>query len=166
MNPDDRTILEQRAARLAQPISEIRASDVELFEFAIGRDRYGIAITEVAGVFRPGSMGILPGATGSLIGITSWHGLMLRVIDLKRSHGESIAGLDDRSWVVVVGTGQRSLGLLVSRVDGPRRTNDDIQMPSEGLASDRRFLLGTTSDGLQVLDSAALLAAYADGANQ
>ena len=159
----EQELLERRAAELARPTITPVHAGLEVLEFAIDRDRYAFALHEVAGIFRLDALGVLPGAKDPLLGIASWRGSMLRILDLRSMSQGRAGGLDDRSWVVAVGNSRPDFGLLVSHVLGPRRIPDDVGEPPDGLATDRRYLFGVSPDGLQVLNPAAIHAAFAQG---
>lgn len=170
----DREVLEQRARALARPRDEQHAlsedgNALALFE----RDGtvYGIArsaVFEVARVLAPTP---LPRSALYWLGVTSLHGELLALFDLPVLLGgmpapsgavrsiddENVDEAADRKLVLVLGTGRRELAVLVDAVREPRAVREQLAAAPDPEHGGSRIVLGTTDDGVRVLDARALL---------
>ena len=52
--------------------------------FTLGRERFGIALGAIRGVFEPEVLRTVPGAPDEVPGVAAWRGRVLTVVDLAR----------------------------------------------------------------------------------
>ena len=155
-----RATLEERArllARVPKPASS--GASMEVLTFAVGRERWAIATRWVRTVMRLTSLTRVSGAPPLLVGITSFRGEVLPVVDLRRVLSDVEPGLADLSRVVVLGVERAELGLLVDEVLAITSLELEhlrpLELPSRPLTE--RCVRGVTEAAMVVLDGAALL---------
>jgi purine-binding chemotaxis protein CheW len=156
-----RTILDERARRLARPAEEPRAAEtlLDLLGFIMAGESYAIETSFVREVLRLSHFTPLPGVPDFVVGVTNLRGEILPVFDLRIFLGLPPKGLSDRSRVIVCGDAKNGLGILADAVA-------DVLQLSVSEFLDEPVILGTragdcvkgvTRSSLIVLDGAALL---------
>lgn len=160
------SVLEQRAARLAQPlIPETESGSTDLITFRLGRETCAIDARVVLNVFRLAGLARLPGAAVPVYGVTLWRGEIMTVLDLRPLLGLSTVALSDLGRVIVVGKSRATFGFLVDSVSGVRPTlPTEIHPPSGKPGSNEGLVRGITSDAVLVLDAEQLLRLAQSGA--
>lgn len=161
-----RTILEQRAARLAEPrVREAEAGSVDLIMFRLGQESCAVEAAIVLNVFRLLGLARLPGAAAPVYGVTLWRGEIITVLDLRALLGQSTAALSDLGRVIVVGRNRGAFGFLADSVSGVRATLPSEIHPSPAKPGVSQGLVrGLTSDAVLVLDNDGLLRLARSGA--
>jgi purine-binding chemotaxis protein CheW len=150
----DRTLAD-RARDLARPIEQSAAAESEFITFQLGRSTYAVPARDVLGVVKLTRIAPLPGATLPIVGLTSFRGTLLTLLDVRKDVGASGAN-GEMAMAVIVGTDETAVGILVESVDLKRFRSDALQPPAgEGLARPE-LLAGVTSDATMVLESSAL----------
>jgi chemotaxis signal transduction protein len=91
LSPDDLQILRQRAAQLAQGIRGSQVPDTEIplevMVVQLGQnERYALPLSDLVQVIKP-AVFALPGVPAEVLGVLSWHGQMICVLDLTRLLG-------------------------------------------------------------------------------
>ena len=152
-----RAVLEARARRLAKPLETINESatedEIDVLVFLVGEEQLAISVTAIVAIVRAGVITPLPRATPPVFGVTAWRGRPLTVLTLNGDAGAHDA--DGR--LIVLGDGRRALVAL--RTD----TADDTRLVRKSsltlLAGGPRstYALGTTPDGVLVLDPSLLI---------
>lgn len=164
--PDDAVddILERRAERLARVPTEVDETAFRDFLVVeLARDVYGVEADAVQEVIPLRSLSRLPGAPEPLAGITTWHGDVLTVLDIRSVYGIDSDGLQDNRRVLVAGHGNAVFGILVDDVLELRRLSPtDIEEVPEGIAPGRDAVLGLGPDALLLLDVRSLVSKYSD----
>lgn len=153
-----REVLKERARTLARPAALPVGGTVEVVTFALANEVYAIESRYVVEVFRLHDLSPLPGARPPTFGVTAWRGEVLTIFDLRSVLALPVAALNDLDWVVVLGEERPAFGILADAVRGiATLTASGIGPPSEGLAVNRDYLRGVTSDAVLVLDAQKLL---------
>jgi purine-binding chemotaxis protein CheW len=154
----DEEILQARAAALARPATPAPSGDaLDLLTFRLGREVWALDAGFVHGVAPMHALAPLPGSPPEIAGVTSWHGVLLPVVDVKGAPGTVLEGLDDRAWLVVVGTGTPRLALLVGAPRGMVRVRASEIVDDRQRQATVPLIKGITQDALVVLDPEALL---------
>lgn len=157
-------VLEQRARRLARVpdlVDETTLRDFLVVELA--RDTYGVEADAIREVMPLRSLSRLPGVPEPLAGITTWHGEILTVLDIRSVYGIRAGGLQDNRRVLVAGDGDAVLGILVDDVLELRRlAPGDIGDVPEGIAPGREAVLGLGPDSLLLLDVRSIVSQYSE----
>lgn len=156
-----RATLEERARLLARvPRPASTGAHLEVLTFVIAGGRWATATRWVRTVMRLTSLTRLSGAPARFVGITSFRGEVLPIVDLRRALSPSEPSLADLSRVVVVGDAQAELGLLADEVEEVLSLDlalvHPLEDPARGVTA--KCVQGVTEDGMLVLDGAALLA--------
>jgi purine-binding chemotaxis protein CheW len=157
-----RTILRARTRLLAEERKEeekLPQSQLEVVEFLLASERYGIELTYIHEIHALSEFTPLPGTPSFVLGLTNVRGQILSVIDIKKLFDLPEKGLTDLNKVIVVRTRQMELGILADAVHGVR-----IIAPSEFQTSlptltgiRAEYLKGITKDPLVVLDMDKIL---------
>jgi purine-binding chemotaxis protein CheW len=157
-----RTILRARARFLAQERKgekELPQSQLEVVEFLLASEHYGIELTYMREIHALSEFTPLPGTPAFVLGLTNVRGQILSVIDIKKLFDLPEKGLTDLNKVIVVRTHQMELGILADAVLGVRviaRNEFRTSLPTlTGIRAE--YLKGITKDPLVVLDVAAIL---------
>jgi purine-binding chemotaxis protein CheW len=156
---DPRTVLEERARRLARPLARPPTGEMlDLITFALANETYAVESRYVFEVFRLVDLSPLPGAEPPVFGVAAWRGELLTILDLRGTLGLSVAALNELSRVIVVGEDRPAFGILADAVrELIRLPAAEVRQPPEGAATQREYLRGVTADAVLVLDAKQLL---------
>jgi chemotaxis signal transduction protein len=155
-------LLRERTLQLAAPPKTARArTDVSrAIVLCLGAERYALAVEcaqEVATLTRAA---LLPEAGAATLGIVSWRGEFVTVINLAALLGLALSADNAPRLIVVLRGEEPRLALAVSGVEHiAELVLSDLQ-PVDQLRSQRpEFLKGATGGSLVVINEARLLAA-------
>jgi purine-binding chemotaxis protein CheW len=165
LNPsveERRTILRARARLLAQEgkgDKELPQSPLEVVEFLLASEHYGIELTHIREIHALSEFTSLPGTPAFVLGLTNVRGQILSVIDIKKLFDLPEKGLTDLNKVIVVRTHQMELGILADAVLGVRTIAlNEFRTSLPTLTGIRaEYLKGITKDPLVVLDMDKIL---------
>lgn len=158
----DREVLEQRARALAKPAAKPTGRTIEIVTFVLSGETYGVESRYVLEVFRLAELSPLPGAEAPVLGITTWRGALLSILDLRPLLGLSANALSDLAHVIVLGRETAAFGILADGVrDLLAVPVSAVAQPPEGIAVRRDYLRGITAEALIVLAADKLLALHA-----
>ena len=155
-------ILRARARTLARPPGEVPAAAtlLDVLEFRLARERYGLETRYVREVFPLRDLTPLPCTPPFVLGIVNLRGRILPVLDLKQLFELPEQGLTDLHRIILVQGVELELGLLADAVVGVRSIPADSVQQSlptlTGIRSD--YLKGVTAERVVVLDAARILA--------
>jgi purine-binding chemotaxis protein CheW len=157
-----RTILRARARSLAQERKgdkELPQSRLEVVEFLLASEHYGIELTYIREIHALSEFTPLPGTPAFVLGLTNVRGQILSVIDIKKLFDLPERGLTELNKVIVVRTHQMELGILADAVLGVRAIAlNEIRTSLPTLTGIRaEYLKGITKDPLVVLDMDKIL---------
>jgi purine-binding chemotaxis protein CheW len=154
-----RSILERRAARLAEPIvTDEKGDTYQVITFRLGSETCAIDARFVLNVFRLRGLALLPGAPAPVHGVTMWRGEVLTLLDLRGMLGMSTGALTDLGRVIVLGRSRAAFGFLADSVSGVRALSRGEVHASPGQTVGRHALVhGITSDAILVLDGEQVL---------
>lgn len=158
----EREVLEQRARALARPAAKPASDTIEIVTFVLAGETYGIESRYVVEVFRLTELSRLPGAEPPVLGITTWRGALLTILDLRPVLGVSSAALSDLGRVIVLGRDEPAFGVLADDVrDLLGIPASAVREPPEGVALRREYLQGITGEAVIVLAADKLVALHA-----
>lgn len=124
-------------------VAETKVEELELLTFHLGEEVYAIPVTGVREVMRIRSLTLVPNAPAYILGVTSLRGTVLPVLDLCVRLGLPSGVRNEKSRVVVVGTNEEDVGLVVDRVVGVLRIMPDAIKPvPENIEQGAAFLRG------------------------
>lgn len=156
-----RAILKQRARVLAQEPETVSTAHehLELVEFMLAYERYGIESANVREVYPLTELVPLPGTPGFVLGLVNVRGQILSVIDLKKFFGLPEKGLTDLNKIIIIQNAKMEYGILADVIAGVRKVSANDIQPAvtalTGTSSD--YIRGVTSERLIVLDATRLL---------
>jgi purine-binding chemotaxis protein CheW len=154
-------ILAERARDLAQePAGEEVGSQLEIIEFQLAHERYGIESSLVSEVLPLREYTVVPCTPAFVLGIVNVRGRIVSVVNLKKFFDLPAKGLTELNRVIILRTPQMELGLLADSVASTRLVRlAELQAGLPTLTGIREeYLRGITGDGLIVLAAARLLA--------
>lgn len=156
-----RETLRARGRELAREADAERADDetIDVVEFALGNERYGVETGYVREVLPLREFTPLAGAPPFVLGVMSARGQILSIVDLKRLLDLPARGLGDLNKIVVLRGNGMEFGILADRVVGMRALSlQEIQSVPSTLAGIRDvYLRGVTAEQLIILDAHRLL---------
>lgn len=156
-----RRILQARARALAQEgkVEAAPGGRLEILEFVLAYERYGLEIAFVREVSPLKEFTPLPCTPRFILGIINVRGQILTVIDLKKFFNLPDKGLSDLNKVIILRRGRVEVGILADAVSGVRAVGlPEVQAPPptlEGVSPD--YLRGITREALIVLDAEKIL---------
>jgi purine-binding chemotaxis protein CheW len=155
-------ILKGRAEVLARPAQDqaIAGEHIELIEFALAYEIYGIQSSFVREVYPLTELTPLPCTPAFVRGIVNVRGEIVSVIDIKRFFDLPEKGLTDLNKVIILHADTMTFGILADQILGVRTVAvNEIQPAPPTLTGIREdYLMGVTGERLVVLDAARLLA--------
>lgn len=156
-----RVVLAERARRLARRPTPPESGDtVAVVAFNTGGDSFAIETTFVREIVRLRHVAPLPRGPTAVRGVTTYHGEILPVLDVRSVLGRPAEGLADLIRVLVLGHAAPEFGLLADDVAGTASipARDLLAVPAEISAWAKKYLRAVTPDATLLLDGAALLA--------
>jgi purine-binding chemotaxis protein CheW len=159
MNDDPRSILVQRAARLAEPIEErAQAGEtVELLRFVCAGERYAIETPHVRRISVIGHVTPVPGAPEHFAGVMNLGGDILPLVDLSPLIGVARKEQPARGRAIVLGRERPEFGLAVDETTDVETISRSAIDESMGRRSISNLVRGTCDGAVVVLDGEALL---------
>lgn len=142
-------VLRQDASSLGDdgPVAVAAGLKLEVLVFAVGGERYGLDIREVAEILLPRPVTPLPRVPCFVVGVASLRGSVLPVLDLGQRLGIEIPAPDQGERIVVVRDGEGRIGFRVDGVFGVVRFGaQEIETGSAASTVDPRFLKGIVYD--------------------
>jgi len=160
LDPHIRTILHERALRLAEPPPREGVSNdlLDVAVFTLNDEIYAIESHFIAETVVIKSITPLPGVPAFIAGITALRGDIVSVLDLKNLFGMN-PERPARLFMLYLQRGETRFGILADSILGVRTINHgDLQSNVATLTGIRsRYVRGITSDRIAVLDAHALL---------
>lgn len=158
---DKKKILKARAKELAveQAGEEDAGESIEVVEFLVAYERYGIESSYVREVYPLRDLTPLPGAPAFVTGIVNVRGRITSVVDIKKFFDIPDKGLGDFNKLVIIRSEGMELSILADVILGIRKIRaNEMQTSLPTLTGIREdYLRGVTSDGLVVLDAEKIL---------
>jgi len=167
LNSSARTVLIERARKLAQPVAETGRISLEdeastsVLVVSLGDERAGIALGYTIEVYRASELTPIPGARPPVAGAIAWRGRVLTVLDIAHTRRQPIA-MTEATRILVIGRRTAVFGIVADEVDDVRYLNAHEINPVENISTARsEFVRGMTADAVVVLDVPALIARFA-----
>ena len=148
---------------------DLAAGHMEIINFAIGDDQYGVDIMSVREIREWSNVTHLPRQQDYVRGVLNLRGVVVPVIDLRCRFGQGLTECTPTSIIIIVHLDDRQIGLLADQVlDIVSFGQDEVQpVPAVGRSNRARFLSGlVTVEGTMIalIDLAHLLSE--DAANE
>jgi len=160
MTENTQRILKARAQALArEPVAKVTEAMLEVVEFSLATERYGIETGFVREVFPFKELTPVPCTPAFYTGIVNVRGRMIAVVDLKKFFDLPANGLHDLHKVIILHSAEMDLGILADDVAGVRSVPvSQLQASLPTLSGiGQEYLRGVTGDRLVVLDAARIL---------
>ncbi len=136
---------------------------IEVVEFLLARERYGIESSAVRQVYPVKELTPLPGTPPFVLGIVNVHGEIVSVIDLTTFFDLHGPGLTELSKAIILQSGhppnQMTVGILADAILGVREIPvDELQRTLPAPAGVRAdWLKGMTTEQVMILNVVTLL---------
>ena len=154
-------ILKARAHALARESTggDVAAASIEVVEFLLAQERYGIETLYVREVYPLKDLTPLPCTPPFVRGIINVRGRLLSVIDLKPFFELPEKGLTDLNKVIIAHTEAMEFGILADAILGVRRLPLAAMQPSLPTLTGIReeYLKGVTQERVVILEARKLL---------
>lgn len=161
VNKSDDEILKYRAKVLAeeQEKKEVDESTVEIIEFLLSYERYGIESSYIKEVYSMKDFTTVPCTPNFVKGITNLRGEIISIVDIKKFFDLPDKGLTDLNRVLIVKKNDMKMGILADRILGVKIvTNQNIKTDFTSISDKRsKYLKGITPDHLIILNIEKIL---------
>jgi purine-binding chemotaxis protein CheW len=153
--------LKERATILAREPRNHEAVEecLEIVEFLLAQERYGIETRHVREVYPLKELTPLPSTPPFVLGVVNARGRIVPVVDIKTMFGLPDRGLTDLNKLIIVRANGMELGLLADAIVGVQRVLlQDIQpsLPTlSGIRAD--YLKGVTKERRVIIDAEKML---------
>jgi purine-binding chemotaxis protein CheW len=160
---EKRKILRDRARLLAatrKADATAPGSLLEIVEFVLGPERYGIESSCIREIYPLNEFTPLPCTPPFVLGLVNVRGQILSIINIKKLFDLPEKGLTDLNKIVIVHAHSIELGILADAILGTRSiAPEDLHPALPTLTGIRaNYLQGITQDSLVVLDVGKILA--------
>jgi len=155
------SILKQRARILSQEARNNEAGEeyIEILEFLLAQERYGIETRHIREVYPLKELTPLPSTPPFVLGVVNARGRIVPVVDIKTIFGLPDRGLTDLNKLIIVRANGMELGLLADTIAGVQRVPLQGIQPSlptlSGIRAD--YLKGVTKERLVIIDAEKVL---------
>ena len=151
-------IFRERARRLARRPAVSAAEDsLEVIEFELGRQRYGVASRWVREVLPLTDLVPIPCTPAFVLGVTHIRGRLISVLDLKAFLGLPSHGITDLNRLMILRNNTLEIGVLADAIEEVILVPESSLAPPPDPDMAQGHLLGMTPDALLVLDGGRLL---------
>jgi len=156
-----RSVLKARAKALAlEKYNESAQKEmIEIIEFILGSETYGIESVCIREVYPLKDFTPLPGTPSFVLGIINVRGQIVSVIDLKKFFNLPEKGLGEMNQVMIIHNERIEFGILADSIQGSRMVSLDSIQPSPvssgGIGAG--YVRGVTSDHTILLDAKNVL---------
>ena len=158
---DKKRILKARAKDLAEERKQVEIGEghLELVEFVLAYEKYGIQSEYVREVYPLKEFTPVPCTPSFIFGIMNVRGQLISVMDVKEFFGLPSKGLTDLNRTIIVQTPKMEVGILADAIMGVRLVPLHEIQPTLPTLTDRRseYLRGITQDRLVILDIQKIL---------
>lgn len=162
MQPEEmHAVLKTRAQALALEKEDEpdKQEFIEIIEFRLASETYGIETTFVREVYPLKEYTTLPGVPAFVLGIINVRGQIVSVIDLKKFFNLPEKGLGELNKVIVIQKERMEFGILADIIQGthsiPLKSIQTSLPDISGIGSE--YLKGVTKEHLIILDAEKIL---------
>jgi purine-binding chemotaxis protein CheW len=154
-------ILKTRARALAQepPRAALAETFLEIIEFCLASETYGIEAMFVREIHPLKDFTPLPGVPSFVVGIANIRGQILSVVDLKKFFNLPDKGLGELNKVIILGNSRMEFGILADAILVTRSVLlDAIQAPPATVTGiGAEYVRGVTGERVVVIDAQKIL---------
>ncbi len=157
---DKKKILQARAQALAMEHKTREENTIEVLEFILSNERYGIESEYVREVCPLRDYTPLPCTPAFVLGLLNVRGRIISVIDIRQFFEMTKKGISELNKVIIIHTDEMEFGVLSDSVVGVSKVPvNSIQHSLPTLKGLReQYLKGITKEHMVVLDAKKLLA--------
>jgi purine-binding chemotaxis protein CheW len=132
---------------------------IEIIEFALATESYGIEASYVREVYPLKDFTVLPGVPSYILGIINVRGQILPVVNLKKFLSLSEKGLSEMNKVIILCNNEMEFGIVADVVEGIRTLSIDgiMTTPVTVTGIGEKYMKGVTREHLVILDAGAIL---------
>jgi len=112
------------------------ADEVQLVVFSLGREEFGVEVTQVREIMRMEEITRMPKSPHFVEGIINLRGQIIAVIDLAKRMNVELGERGAETRIIVVEAGDVKVGMIVDSVSEVLRVSADAVEPSPSMASD------------------------------
>jgi purine-binding chemotaxis protein CheW len=161
------SLTDQALAEAMSSNPDLAAGHMEIINFAIGDDQYGVDIMSVREIREWSNVTHLPRQQDYVRGVLNLRGVVVPVIDLRCRFGQGLTDCSPTHIIIIVHLEDRQIGLLADQVlDIVSFERGDIQpVPAVARSHRARFLSGLVtveSTMIALIDLVHLLSKDAD----
>lgn len=162
ISPTERKrLMRERARELAveSAAEEKTAETIDVVEFELAHEKYGIRSSWVKEVFPLRDLTPIPCTPSYIMGITSIRGQIVPVMDIRRFFDLPSRGITNLNRLMIIRGEGMQIGVLADAIESVRELREKDIREKPGVRSDRRhdYIQGVTEDHLIILDAKKLL---------
>lgn len=161
MDKETLLVLKKRALDLAleTPIPKDVNTIIEIIEFKISGETYGIETAYVSEVYPLKDFTSLPGVPSFILGIVNVRGQIFPVVDLKKFFNLPPKGLGELNKVIIIHNTQMEFGILADEIIGTNiiYMEDILPVPLSIKGIGEKYLKGVTKNQLILLSAEDIL---------
>ena len=159
---DDRTILEERAKKIAgwKTGAATEGESLLVVEFQLFPEKYCLASACVSEVLPIKGITPIPGAPAFVLGVMNVRGKIISIVNLKIFFNLKEIGLTERNKIIVIKQDQMEFGIVTDAITGTREIfiNSLSPPPATINGIGAEYVKGVTPDGLILLEISSILA--------
>jgi purine-binding chemotaxis protein CheW len=156
-----RTILKNRAIAMAlMPEEEnLTSRTMDIIEFSLGSERYGLESSFVREVYPLKDFTPLPGVPSYILGIVNVRGQILPVVNLKKFFSLPEKGLGEMNKVIIIRNDNMEFGIVADLVEGTKTIKIDeiLPAPINVTGIGETYVKGVTKEHIVILETDVLL---------
>jgi len=154
-------LMRVRAQELSIEIEETeeRSDTIDVVEFELAHERYGIESKWVKEVFPLKDLTPMPCTPGFILGITSIRGQIIPVMDIKTFFDLPSSGITNLNRLMIIRGDDLQIGILADIIESVRELEKSEIHEKPGAKADKRhdYIKGVTQDHLIILDAKKIL---------
>lgn len=137
--PEERGVLEKDAIRV--------------LSFALGKENYGVDVTQAKEVFRSEHFTRIPGTPDFVVGVTNLRGQIISIIDIRPFLGLPATRPSQEIWLIVTDVRGGLVGVMVDRINEAVRIHKSAIQPPVATISGAQasFTTGQIVQGSNIL---------------
>ncbi|MDQ0199578.1 chemotaxis protein CheW [Neobacillus ginsengisoli] len=133
-------------------MDNLKFQDFKMLVFKVGREEYGIQISNVVSIERMNSISIYPNMPPHVLGVTSIRNIVMPVVDLRSALTGKLLPPTETTRLILVNVREREIGLVVDTATEVLDIAPDmIQHPNLLETKDVTFLQGISKIGDRLL---------------
>jgi purine-binding chemotaxis protein CheW len=161
MKKETQALLKSRAIAMAVEPDRKRETSgiIEMVEFILGSESYGIQSEFVREVYPLKDFTPLPGVPSFVVGIVNIRGQLIPIVDLKKFFNLTEKGLGELNKLIIIRNENMEFGILADTVNGTKQIymEDILPVPGTITAIGEDYLKGVTTDNLIIISAEKLL---------